>query len=411
MCRRNQGNVRAASIARKVVVVAAMALLGGAAAAQQALTIHVMPNRTAPRPTPRSFISPNGGTAERLISPNVDTGNGMDYNGGPIMSGNINVYLIWYGNWSGDTATTILPDFMSHIGGSSYFNINTTYSDSNDNVVANIVTYAGSTTDSYSQGTQLTDAAVEAIVSAAITGGRLPADAAGVYFVLTSPDVNETSGWCSQYCGWHTHGTIEGTDIKFAFIGDPANCSNCLPPANQTSSPNGNVGADAMASVMAHELEESATDPDLNAWIDPPSVENADLCAWTYGHTIAVPATNNAAANVVLGDRAYLIQQNWINEYGGGCRIAKQINSGGWIQITNDIGDVLPEVGSLYMSQLYYEYGYPVWQLNGTSTPIAAAWGFPSYLCSAASIEASGIRQPGPLACRYDATTAVYGHQ
>jgi hypothetical protein len=232
-----------------------------------------------------------------------------------------------------------------------------------------------------------------------------------VYFVLTSSDVNETSGWCSVYCGWHTHGTVAGTDIKFAFVGDPTNCSSCVATMNQGSSPNGNIGADAMVSVMAHELEETATDPDLNAWNNGLSAENADMCAWTFGHTIRVPATNNAWANVVLGSRTYLIQQNWINQYGGGCRIAKQINASGWIQVTNDIGDVLPEVGSLYSSAIYSQYGYSVWELNGRTQGIADSWTYTGSLCTYASITAGGFRQPHSLACRFDATTSAYGAQ
>ena len=40
-----------------------------------------------------------------------------------------------------------------------------------------------------------------------------------------------------------------------------------------------------MASIIAHELEEAATDPDLNAWYDSRGDENADKCAWTFGTT------------------------------------------------------------------------------------------------------------------------------
>src|SRR6516164_1326835 len=35
-------------------------------------------------------------------------GNGIFYHGGPIMLGPTTVYYIWYGNWSGNSATTIL---------------------------------------------------------------------------------------------------------------------------------------------------------------------------------------------------------------------------------------------------------------------------------------------------------------
>lgn len=39
-----------------------------------------------------------------------------------------------------------------------------------------------------------------------------------------------------------------------------------------------------MVSVIAHELTETATDPNLNAWWSlTTGYENADICAWTYG--------------------------------------------------------------------------------------------------------------------------------
>src|SRR5512141_237750 len=53
--------------------------------------------------------------------------NGISYHGGPVMVSPVNVYYIWYGNWSGNSATSILTDLAGNIGGSPYFNINTTY--------------------------------------------------------------------------------------------------------------------------------------------------------------------------------------------------------------------------------------------------------------------------------------------
>ena len=43
----------------------------------------------------------------------VVTGNNIDYHGGPVMVTPHNVYFIWYGNWNGNTATTILPAFIT----------------------------------------------------------------------------------------------------------------------------------------------------------------------------------------------------------------------------------------------------------------------------------------------------------
>ncbi|HYT98474.1 MAG TPA: hypothetical protein VEO36_14220, partial [Casimicrobiaceae bacterium] len=154
-----------------------------------------------------------------------------------------------------------------------------------------------------------------AVVSSAITSKRLPTDTNGVYFVLTSGDVNESSGFCTQYCGWHTHGTIGGSDIKYSFIGNPDRCPSAC--AAQPTGPNGNAGADGMASIISHELEEAVTDPDLNAWYDGRGQENADKCAWTFGTTLT--ASNGSKYNMTLGGLPYLIQQNWVNAGNGYC--------------------------------------------------------------------------------------------
>jgi len=209
-------------------------------------------------------------------------GNGIFYHGGPLLVNGPNVHYIWYGNWSGNTATSILENLATSIGGSPYFNINTTYTDDGGNHVANAVNFLGSAFDSYSHGSSLSDADVQAIVAA-----QNPIDTQGVYFVLTSADVNEKSGFCKNYCGWHTSATINGLDIKYAFIGNPDQCPKKCEA--QTTSPNGNAGADGMASIIAHELEEATTDPDLNAWYDSRGEENADKCAWTFGATALAP--------------------------------------------------------------------------------------------------------------------------
>lgn len=243
-------------------------------------------------------------------------GNGITYHGGPVMLGNVAIYYIWYGNWSGNSATTILSDLASTIGGSPYYNINTTYYNGSNQHVSNVASFLASRNDNYSRGTALTDTDIRTIVTSAINAG-LPSDANGVYFVLTSADVNETSGFCTQYCGWHTHATIGGKDIKYAFVGNPDRCPSAC--EEQTVGPNGNAGADGMASIISHEFEESTSDPDLNAWYDSRGQENADKCAWTFGATYS---HNGALANMHLGSRDFLIQQNWVNASGGYCALS-----------------------------------------------------------------------------------------
>lgn len=228
--------------------------------------------------------------------------------GGPIMGGTVNAYIIWYGNWNqgngSDNAAgqQLVRTFLGSIGGSNYFKINTTYPG-----VSGAVSLKGETSDAGSLGTRLSDANIQTIVASAINTGKLPSDQSGVYFVLTSSDVSERSGFCTKYCGWHTYGTIGGSNIKYSFVGNAHRClSSCAP---QTISPNGNAGVDAMISVIAHELEEAVTDPNLNAWYDSKGAENADKCAWTFG-SAQTQLPSGAFYNMTVGGKNYLIQRN-----------------------------------------------------------------------------------------------------
>jgi len=230
----------------------------------------------------------------------------ISYHGGPV--GLTNVYLIWYGNWNqsngSDTSAgqLLVRTFLNSLGGSPYYNINGTYGGAYTNVFLQ-----GEYTDTGSQGTRLSDKKVKTVVTSAISGGHLPSDTNALYFVLSSSNVSETSGFCTRYCGWHTHGTISSSDIKYSFVGNASRCLNGC--AAQTISPNGNAGVDGMISVIAHELEEADTDPDLNAWYDSGGAENADKCAWTFGSAQTLQP-NGSYSNMNLGGLNFLVQRN-----------------------------------------------------------------------------------------------------
>ena len=247
----------------------------------------------------------------------IPSGNGINYHGGPVMTNTVTIYYIWYGNWNGNTGVSTLESFAKNLGGSPYYNINTTYTDGGGTPVKNTLIFGGSTVDNYSLGKSLSDAQIWQAVSNAITSGKFPSDPNAVYFLLTSADVDATSGFCKVYCGWHTYNTLNNVPIKYSFVGDGGRCaSGCT--AQSTKSPNNNVGADGMASVIAHELSETVSDPQLNAWWDNASGgENGDKCAWTFGVTSS--ATNGSRYNLTLGGNSYLIQQMWLNSGGGGC--------------------------------------------------------------------------------------------
>jgi len=228
--------------------------------------------------------------------------------GGPVMSGTPVAYLIWYGNWNQNNGTDtpagqqLVRDFLKGIGGSPYFLINSTYTG-----VSGLVTLGAETTDAGSPGNKpLSDSGVRTAVTDAISSGRLPLDKDGVYFVLTSSNISK-SGFCTQYCGWHTYAKVNNVQVKYSFVGNANRCLNAC--AAQTISPNGNAGVDGMLSVVAHELEEAVTDPELNAWYDSKGAENADKCAWTFGQSVQQTPTG-AYYNMTIGAKNYLIQRN-----------------------------------------------------------------------------------------------------
>ncbi len=290
---------------------------------------HRLEKKVLPVVSDRSSIATTGiyrdwdGDLPSLLGDNgIHYGNGLVMGTNPDLSNPPTVYYIWYGDWEGNSAVSILEDLANSIApitsggifGSAYFNINTTYYDLSRNYVNNYVVFGGNYFDRYSLGTTLSDAAVLAIVANAINRGFFPLDFNGVYFVLTSQDVHESSGFCTRYCGWHSYAYLSSTWIKYAFVGNGARCLNAC-AAQRIRSPNDNLGADAMANVIGHELEETVTDPlPWSGWADERNQENADKCAWTFEPTYTAPngsLYNMELVNDDLGiDRLFHIQRN-----------------------------------------------------------------------------------------------------
>jgi hypothetical protein len=268
----------------------------------------------------------------------VVTGNGINYNGGPILSGSpVPIYIIWYGNWNGgarpsdsQATVTAIQGFLSStaLGGSSYEAINTTYGSTTANVSGHL-NFTKAVNDNYSAGNKFGDRALPGIISRGISNG-LPNDPNGVYIVFTSSDVSETSGFCRTYCGFHTHNTIDGNDLKYAYIGNVDKCpSGCEIQSTGPNSPAAGVGGiDGIANVATHETEEAITDPDLNAWFDSSGNEDADKCNFKFGPTTtcttsngctSAGATAGAKFNQTFGGHDWMIQMEWENSRGGGC--------------------------------------------------------------------------------------------
>jgi hypothetical protein len=244
--------------------------------------------------------------------PCVGNGLPITLHGGNIMPF-VNIYVIWYGNWAGNTGTTIIPAFLNGVGASTWYGTAVGYYGADSKYLAQNVSYVASTTDSYSYGTNLTQTAMYNIVYNQIALGHLPNDPTnGVYFVLTSPDVL-TVGFCTSFCGYHSAFIVGGvTTYKFAFVGNPATQCMAGCSAQSAASPNGNVGVDAMINIIGHELVETATDPLFNGWYDAhsPACESGDKCEWNFASVIS---SGTYYYNVLIGANKYLIQEIYNN--------------------------------------------------------------------------------------------------
>ena len=271
-------------------------------------------------------------TAGQRPADNVNTNTKMIYHDGSIMAGDLDVYLIWYGCWDDNcglagntTIQSILRDFTSSIGGSPYFQINVGYPNQAGQMPTGAVFYGAQAYDRYSRGFELTASDIEQIVSDQIASRALPQDPIGVYVVLASADVSSSAtGFCNPSAHPH-HGYVPqvlGAQANYAFLGNPMRCPSVEARqffANGTllPSPNGSVAADAMASTLANLLSRVVTNPHGDGWFDRYGLENAVKCEGKFGETYLTQ--NGARANMRLGQRDFLIQQNWVNDRKGRC--------------------------------------------------------------------------------------------
>ena len=136
------------------------------------------------------------------------TSSSINYHYGPIMVEIVNLYVIWYGTWT-TNQKAIICDFLNIIGGFSWYGTTTLYQ-----IVNGFLTYVSpkvscikSVSDNYSQGTQITNS--ELIVQSQLTiNNALPYDKNGIYFVMSSADVNEKMGnsaFCKDYCAYYLY--------------------------------------------------------------------------------------------------------------------------------------------------------------------------------------------------------------
>ena len=236
------------------------------------------------------------------------------------------VYLVlWGSQWSNDPSgeSSLLQSFFGKVGGSSWLNSVTQYCQgvASATIFCNGAgTPAGNPTGIFggawsdnaaaapTHPTQ-SQLAAEAVSAAQHFGNTTSASNASVQYVIATATGNNSSGFGTQYCAYHSstsssYGNVAYTNLPY------------ITDAGASCGANFNgLGAKAGITIVeGHELAETATDQfPSTGWIDGSGAENGDKCAWS-----------SATANESLNGTSYPVQPLWSN--------AANSNSGGCVQ-------------------------------------------------------------------------------
>jgi hypothetical protein len=218
----------------------------------------------------------------------------LQWHSGPVRRSTTTVIPVFWGSsaaFGGDKVTG-LDTLYSGIGGTPYAHTNSEYYDGTGHVDTVDITKGADLADTTAtpSGAPSTSQVLSEV--AKVTGND---PVAGAYYPVYSDRPRGTAG----YCAWHSTGTINGIQVEFGFFFDLDGDPGCDPGASKSLGHS--EGLSALANVSGHELSETLTDPQLNAWYDQKGDENADKCAWTFGGT------------VTIGGQPWKIQGNWSN--------------------------------------------------------------------------------------------------
>jgi hypothetical protein len=234
------------------------------------------------------FAHGSGARGHRGGSPQL-----IDHGGPVLTSGTAVTPIFWGSSWSGYSGDKItgIDTFYGGVGSSSYAGTTTEYTDSAGHVSTHVTASTHVIDSAAAPSGAPSTSQVLAVVASTIKN-----PIANGYYPVYSDQKRGNAG----YCAWHSSGTINGTPVEFAFFFNLDGDAGCNP---QDTLSGHSQGLAALANVSGHELSETLTDPNANAWYDSTGEENADKCAWTFSNHL-VTFSNGST---------WKIQGNWSN--------------------------------------------------------------------------------------------------
>ena len=178
----------------------------------------------------------------------------MTEGSGGTMTGTVQVYSLFYGDWSADMdAAQTTADFFTDLNGSTYLNLMSLYGASTDiQFMGNFFAPSDAATTAGLNGNN--EARVYQMARSFAQSVTAPGDPVNttnaVYFIFTAPDIQLPRFEQEAECGYHDD--LGGTaGVKYAFIYSAEGCGDTL--------------ADGLTYSASHELFETLTDPNAEA--------------------------------------------------------------------------------------------------------------------------------------------------
>ena len=312
------------------------------------------------------------GTASSTTA-TTTTGPNMTYHGGPVMTGVMNVYLIFWeptGSSVSANYNSLITRYFNDVGNTTLYQMGKQYPNSTGLFSTGSVV-AGSYVDTaaYTANPLLdTDITNEVTHAQAVKGWATTSN--NVFFVFTARNQNicidGTQAQCASnsFCAYH--GAFGTNNTLYATMPYAASY-RCNPEFSGTSTPNADE-ADMTINVASHEQMEAATDPLLNAWYDGVGNEIGDKCAWTFG------PVNLQGADITLNSHPYLLQQEWSNAISG-CAFSNSTTRQYYKIVNRNSGLVMDvygggtNAGAQVIQWTYHNGSNQKWYLRTYNTP------------------------------------------
>jgi hypothetical protein len=254
-----------------------------------------------------SGLGPRSAVGARKLSFLVNTSLVIPYHDGPLLSGSLSVYLIWYGTFT-PAQQSIVRDLLAsfqattatHPSVSEWWSTTANYKDAANTVVGSLQLKA-EVEDAGSLGKSLQTADLETLLAKSLDT-TFPKDTTAIYMILTAEDIL-VENFCTLACASHFYTAAQpatnSLQLPYAWVGNsatqcPGQCAwpFALPEygpegAKPLIPPNGDVGMDGMCINIGTMLAGTATDPFNSGYYqgDPASpLEAATACTGIYGN-------------------------------------------------------------------------------------------------------------------------------